>query len=207
MHIPSTCSNMSINLDMLHGPLNQGPPPWDASLCPQHASHVPDMLDADPMASKPPGTTSMLPSHGLPPGLYPHNLCMPLAGMMACPNCWALLQGSWMPAMQPAGCLKLQHTPGGCPPCCVMFLHPQQTPHMPNDVPHLGHIPSHIAYQPSITQATWSIPIVQLPAVKYFALATSPPGLGTSLSPEDLGKMQWGVHPHILNVRCQLGIT
>ena len=136
MRVPSTRYDVPDHWDMSLGPLNQGPPSRDASLCPQHASHIPDASDADPTASRPPGTAGMLPIHGLPPVVRPHDLRMPLACTTACPNPRACPQGSRMPAMQPTGRPKPQCTPSCRTPCCDAFLCPQHAPHAPNDVPH-----------------------------------------------------------------------
>ena len=172
------CPDVSINPDTSLGPLNQGPPPRDASLCPQHASHVPDALDADPTASRLPGTTGMLPSHGIPPIAHPHNLHMPLACTMACPNPQARPQGSRMLARQPTGRLKLRCTPAAIHPTVTHPCAYSTRLACQMTCPTLGHVPGHVARQPGITQATRSAPIARPTAVRRLALVVPPLGLG-----------------------------
>ena len=185
------CPDVSINPDTSLGPLNQGPPPRDASLRPQHASHVPDASDADRMASRPLGTAGMLPSRGIPPIARPHDLCMPPACTTVCPNPRAHPQGSQTPARQPAGCPKLRCTPAAVHPT-VMRPHTYSTRlACQMTCPTLGHVPGHVARQPGVTQATRSAPIVQPTAVERLALAVPPLGLGCIPAPsepeEDVG--------------------
>ena len=185
------CPDVSINPDTLLGPLNQGPPPWNASLCPQHASHIPDASDTDPTASRLPGTAGMLPSRGIPPMAHPHDLRMLLACTTACPNTQAHPQGSRTLARQPTGCPKLWRTPAAIHPT-VTRPHAYST-HLACQMmcPTLGHVPGHIARQPGVTQATRSTPIARPTAVERLTPAVPPLGLGRIPVPsepeEDVG--------------------
>ena len=191
-HAPSMHYNMPDHRDTSLGPLNQGSPPWDTSLHPQHTSHVPDMSDTDPMASRPSGTASMLPSHSLPPVVCPHNCCMPPACTTVCPNPQAHPQSSWMLVRQPTTHPKLRLTPAAVHPIVV---HPHTySMHLMHQTtcPTLGHVPGNVAHQLGITQAAGSITIVRPPAVERFAPVTSLPWLGHMTAPsepeEDVGE-------------------
>ena len=177
-HAPSTHYDVPDHWDTLAGPLNHGPPPWDASLCPNVRLHVPGHVRRRPDGPRLSGTAGMPPGRSSPLVVCLHDRRMPPACTTACPNPRACPQGSRTPAMQPAGHPKLRRTPAvvhptvTCPCAYSTRLMCQMT------CPTLGHVPGHVACQPGVTQATRSTPIAQLTAVERLAPAVPPLGLG-----------------------------
>ena len=157
---PSMRYNVPDHQDTSAGPLNHGPPPWDASLCPNVRLRVPGHVRRRPDGPGLSGTAGMPPGRSSPPVVRLHDLRMPLACTTACPNPRACPQGSRTLARQPTGRPKLRRTPATvhptvtCPRAYSTRLARQMT------CPTLGHVPGHVARQPSVTQATRSAPIV-----------------------------------------------
>ena len=185
VHAPSTRYNVPNHQDTLAGPLNHGPPPWDASLRPNVRLRVPGHVRRRPDGPGPSRTAGMPPGRSSPPVVRLHDLRMPPACITACPNPQACPQGSQTPARQPAGRPKLRRTPAAIPPT-VTRPHAYST-RLARQMtcPTLGHVPSHVACQPGVTQATQSVPIVRPTAVERLAPAVPPLGLGCIPAPSE----------------------
>ena len=191
-HAPSMRYDVPDHWDTLAGPLNHGPPPWDASLCPNARLCIPRHVRRRPDRPRLSRTASMPPGHGSPPVVHPHDCRMPPACTTACPDPRACPQSSWTPARQPARRLRLRCTPATVHPT-VMRSHAYST-RLARQMtcPTLGHIPGYVACQPGIIQATRSVPIAQPTAIECLTPAVPPPCLRCITAPsepeEDVGE-------------------
>ena len=193
---PSTRYDMPNHRDTSAGPLNHGPPPWDASLRPNVHLCVPGRVRCRPDRPGLSGTAGMPPGHSSPPVVRLHDLRMPPACTTACPNPRARPQGSRTPARQPAGCPKLRCTPAAIHPTVTRPRAYSTRLVRQMTCPTLGHVPGHIACQPGVTQATQSAPITRPTAVERFAPAVPPLGLGRIPAPSEPEEDVGGSTPH-----------
>ena len=183
--VPSTRYDVPDHWDTSAGPLNHGPPPWDASLRPNVRLCVPGRVRRRPDRPGLSRTAGMPPGRSSPPVVHLHDLRMPPACTTACPNLRARPQGSRTPARKPAGRPKLRRTPAAVHPT-VTHPHAYST-RLARQMtcPTLWHIPGHVAHQPGITQATRSAPIARPTAVERLAPAVPPLGLGRIPAPSE----------------------
>ena len=182
---PSTRYDVPDHRDTSAGPLNHGPPPWDASLHPNVHLRVPRCVRCQPDGPRLSGTAGMPPGRSSPPVVRLHDLRMPPACTTACPNPRAHPQGSRTPARQPAGRPKLRRTPAAIHPTVTRPRAYSTRLVRQMTCPTLGHVPGHVAHQPGITQATQSVPIARPTAVERLAPAVPPLGLGHIPAPSE----------------------